>query len=50
LADEPQTLRALAERLLADPPYITLIVDDLEQRGLVRRMPHPETGGPSSCG
>jgi DNA-binding MarR family transcriptional regulator len=42
LATEPLTLRALAEQLLADPPYVTLIVDDLEERGLVRRMPHPE--------
>jgi DNA-binding MarR family transcriptional regulator len=42
LATEPQTLRALADRLAADPPYITLMVDDLEERGLVRRLPHPE--------
>jgi DNA-binding MarR family transcriptional regulator len=42
LATEPQTLRALANRLAADPPYVTLIVDDLEERGLVRRMPHPK--------
>ena len=42
LAAEPLTLRALAERLAADPPYVTLIVDDLEQRGLVERRPHPE--------
>jgi DNA-binding MarR family transcriptional regulator len=42
LAAEPQTLRALADLLVADPPYVTLIVDDLEQRGLVRRMPHPD--------
>ncbi len=42
LATQPHTLRALAERLAADPPYVTLIVDDLEERGLVRRMPHPE--------
>lgn len=42
LAAQPQTLRALAERLLADPPYVTLIVDDLEERGLVQRTPHPE--------
>ena len=42
LAEEPHTLRALAEALLADPPYVTLIVDDLEQRGLVQRLPHPE--------
>ena len=42
LATEPHTMRALADRLAADPPYVTLIVDDLEKRGLVRRMPHPE--------
>jgi DNA-binding MarR family transcriptional regulator len=42
LATEPLTLRALAERLAADPPYVTLMVDDLEERGLVQRMPHPE--------
>jgi DNA-binding MarR family transcriptional regulator len=38
---EPHTLRELAQRLAADPPYVTLIVDDLEQRGLVQRTPHP---------
>jgi DNA-binding MarR family transcriptional regulator len=42
LAAEPLTLRALAERLASDPPYVTLMVDDLEQRGLVKRKPHPE--------
>ncbi|HWH96312.1 MAG TPA: MarR family transcriptional regulator [Baekduia sp.] len=42
LAAQPHTLRALAERLLADPPYVTLIIDDLEERGLVQRRPHPE--------
>jgi DNA-binding MarR family transcriptional regulator len=42
LAAQPLTLRALAEGLAADPPYATLIVDDLEERGLVQRMPHPE--------
>jgi DNA-binding MarR family transcriptional regulator len=42
LAIAPHTLRALAEQLAADPPYVTLIVDDLEDRGLVHRMPHPE--------
>jgi DNA-binding MarR family transcriptional regulator len=42
LAVQPHTLRALAERLSADPPYVTLMIDDLEERGLVRRMPHPE--------
>ena len=42
LAPEPLTMRALAEKLKADPPYVTLIVDDLEERGLVERRPHPE--------
>jgi DNA-binding MarR family transcriptional regulator len=42
LTAQPHTLRALAESLAADPPYVTLIVDDLERRGLVRRMPHPD--------
>jgi DNA-binding MarR family transcriptional regulator len=42
LTEEPQTLRALAELLAADPPYVTLIVDDLEERGFVQRLPHPE--------
>jgi DNA-binding MarR family transcriptional regulator len=42
LATRPHTMRALAERLAADPPYVTLMVGDLEQRGLVQRTPHPE--------
>ncbi len=42
LAEQPLTLSALAERMASDPPYVTLMVDDLEQRGLVRRKPHPE--------
>jgi DNA-binding MarR family transcriptional regulator len=41
LTAEPLTLRTLADRLAADPPYVTLIVDDLEERGLVQRRPHP---------
>jgi DNA-binding MarR family transcriptional regulator len=44
LAAEPLTLRALAELLAADPPYVTLMVDDLEERGLLHRMPHPKDG------
>ena len=42
LAVEAQTQRDLAERLSADPPYVTLMVHDLEERGLVQRTPHPE--------
>ncbi len=41
LAIEPHTLRALAESLSADPPYVTLMIDDLEKRGLLTRKPHP---------
>nr|BFE64874.1 MarR family transcriptional regulator [Dactylosporangium thailandense] len=41
LAGEPMTLRELAGRLQTDAPYTTLVVDDLEKRGLVRREPHP---------
>jgi DNA-binding MarR family transcriptional regulator len=41
LAAQPATGRELAARLGADPPFITVIVDDLEQRGLVERTPHP---------
>jgi DNA-binding MarR family transcriptional regulator len=42
LADHPHTLSELAEQLAADRPYVTLIVDGLEERGLVQRTPHPE--------
>ncbi|MET7399457.1 MarR family transcriptional regulator [Dactylosporangium sp. NPDC005572] len=35
------TLRELAADLHTDAPYTTLVVDDLERRGLVRRAPHP---------
>lgn len=41
LAAAPLTLRALADALNADPPYVTLMVDDLVERGLVMRQPHP---------
>ena len=41
LASGPQTQRELADRLSADQPYVTLMVDDLEKRGLVQRKPHP---------
>jgi DNA-binding MarR family transcriptional regulator len=42
LAEQPLTLRGLAARIAADPPYVTLMVDDLEKRGLVERKPHPD--------
>ena len=44
LADGPLTQRELAERLSADAPYVTLMVDDLERTGYVERGPHPTDG------
>ena len=41
IAPAPITLRDLAALLSVDPPNCTAIVDDLEQRGLVERRPHP---------
>ncbi|AIJ21373.1 MarR family winged helix-turn-helix transcriptional regulator [Amycolatopsis methanolica] len=41
LASGPLTLADLAERLNTDRPYVTLVVDDLEHRGLVSRTVHP---------
>jgi DNA-binding MarR family transcriptional regulator len=37
----PVKLADLADALLTDRPYITLVVDDLAKRGLVQRTPHP---------
>ncbi|WP_245646883.1 MarR family winged helix-turn-helix transcriptional regulator [Microtetraspora niveoalba] len=42
VAAEPLTLRRLAERLTTDAPYTTIVVADLERRGLVERAPHPD--------
>ncbi|WP_413099673.1 MarR family winged helix-turn-helix transcriptional regulator [Streptomyces sp. Inha503] len=41
LAAGPITLRELAERLGADPPYTSVIVDDLVRRGLAERITNP---------
>ena len=41
LAVGPHTQRELADRLSADQPYVTLMIDDLEKRRLVQRKPHP---------
>ena len=38
----PLTLRALAESMSTDAPAATVIVNDLEERGLVRREPNPD--------
>ena len=37
LASAPMTIRELADRLQVDAPYTTVVVDDLERRGLVQR-------------
>jgi DNA-binding MarR family transcriptional regulator len=37
----PRTMGELAVILGTDPPYMTIVVDDLEQQGLVERKPHP---------
>ncbi|HEX3964384.1 MAG TPA: MarR family transcriptional regulator [Trebonia sp.] len=41
LAAGPMSLGALAEAVGVDAPYATLIVDNLEERGLVARQPDP---------
>ncbi|HET9625147.1 MAG TPA: MarR family transcriptional regulator [Kofleriaceae bacterium] len=41
LVDGPRTLRELAEAIGSDAPATTVIVNDLEARGLVVRAPHP---------
>lgn len=38
----PRTMRELAGELATDPPYTTVVVDDLERRELVQRSTHPE--------
>jgi DNA-binding MarR family transcriptional regulator len=41
LARRSMSMRELGAALETDPPNTTVIVDDLESRGLVRRRPHP---------
>ncbi|MFI0719750.1 MarR family winged helix-turn-helix transcriptional regulator [Streptomyces sp. NPDC021224] len=41
-AEQPYRMSELAAELACDRPYLTLVVDDLEERGLVRRTPHPD--------
>jgi DNA-binding MarR family transcriptional regulator len=41
LAAGPITLRELAERMTADPPWTTVVVDDLVRRGLAERIGNP---------
>jgi DNA-binding MarR family transcriptional regulator len=41
VARRPMSMRELADALGIDPPNATVVVDDLEAMGLVRRKPHP---------
>jgi DNA-binding MarR family transcriptional regulator len=41
LARRPMSMGELAAALGIDPPNATVVVDDLESQGLVRRRPHP---------
>jgi DNA-binding MarR family transcriptional regulator len=42
IARTPMTMGELAAKLGIDPPYATLVVDELERQGLVERRPHPK--------
>jgi DNA-binding MarR family transcriptional regulator len=41
LARQPMSMGELAAALGIDPPNATVVVDDLEALGIVRRRPHP---------
>jgi DNA-binding MarR family transcriptional regulator len=41
VARRPMSMRELAVELTIDPPNATVVVDDLESLGLVRRRAHP---------
>lgn len=41
IAKRPSRMSELATQLASDRPYVTLVVDDLEKRGLVERRQHP---------
>jgi DNA-binding MarR family transcriptional regulator len=41
VAWRPMTGRELADAIGTDPPHVSLIVDELEKKGLVERTPHP---------
>jgi DNA-binding MarR family transcriptional regulator len=44
LADQPMSMRELADTLGIDPANATAVVVDLESMGLVQRRPHPTDG------
>jgi len=41
VARRPMSMSELADSLGIEPPNATVVVDDLEELGLVRRRPHP---------
>jgi DNA-binding MarR family transcriptional regulator len=41
IAARPMPMGELAALLGMDPPYLTIVVDDLQKQGLVERRPHP---------
>lgn len=41
VAKRPMTMSELADSLGVDRPNVTVLVDELEAQGLVRRQPHP---------
>ncbi|WP_327291219.1 MarR family winged helix-turn-helix transcriptional regulator [Streptomyces sp. NBC_01198] len=41
IAARPSQMSELAAELACDRPYLTLVVDDLQKRGLVERRQHP---------
>jgi len=41
IAHQSMPMGALATALGIDAPYMTVVIDDLESRGLVERQPHP---------
>ncbi len=42
LAEQELTMSQLAAKLATDAPYTTVVIDDLEARGLVRRAVHAQ--------
>ena len=42
LVGGPVAMRELAQLLATDPPYVTLLIDDLESRGFVTRTVNPQ--------
>ncbi len=42
LLDAPMTLKQIADMTSSDAPATTVAVNDLEDRGLVERNPHPD--------